>query len=134
MLEINSRFFFHCLSPNTTEYTVLISNDILFELVTVRKRSCGKVMFLHLSVILFMGEVSVQGGLCPWGGGLCLGESLSRWLSVQGVSVQGDLCLGGSLSKGGLCQGDHPRTVKSGRYTSYWNAFLFFFYSQCMAD
>ena len=50
-------------------------------------------MFLHLSVILFMG-----------------GGSLSR-----GVSVQEDLCLGGlsvqggSLSRGlsvGLCQGD----------------------------
>ena len=29
------------------------------------QRSCGKVMFLHLSVILFTGAgVSVQGGLC----------------------------------------------------------------------
>ena len=28
-------------------------------IITVRKRSCGKVMFLHLSVILF------KGGVCP---------------------------------------------------------------------
>ena len=50
--------------------------------------------------------VSVQGGLCPGGfcpGGLCPGV----------VSVQG-----------GLYQGD-PRTIMSGQYASYWNAFLF---------
>ena len=66
------------------------------------------------------------------------GESLSKGVSVQwGVSVQGVCprgslsrgCLypgvvsfpGGSLSRGGLCQGDprrSPRTVKSGRYAS----------------
>ena len=54
--------------------------------------------FLHLSVIVFTGR---------WG-------SLSR----GGVSLQG-----GSLSAS-LCQGD-PRTVKSGWYSSYRNAFLF---------
>ena len=39
--------------------------------ITARKRSCGKVMFLHLSVILFTGGVSVPGGLC-------LGVSVQR--------------------------------------------------------
>ena len=53
-----------------------------FTCITAHRRSCGKVMFLHLSVILFMEE----GGLCP--GGLC---------ARGGVSVQG-----------GLCQGDPP--------------------------
>ena len=49
------------------------------------------------------GRVSIQGGL-------------SKGLSVQG---------GGSLlSKGGLCRGDPPHTVMSGRYASYSNAFL----------
>ena len=52
------------------------------------QRSLGKVMFLHVSVILFTG-----GGLSFCLGGLCPGGSLSG-----GVSVQGDLCLGGSLS------------------------------------
>ena len=47
------------------------------------QRSCGKVMFLHLFVILFTGV----GGLCPE-------ESLTR-----------SLCPG---PPGGLCQGDHP--------------------------
>ena len=60
----------------------------------------GKVLFLHLSVILFTGE---------WG--LCM-MSLPVWLagdSVQGgVSVQRDLCLEGVSVQGGLCQGDSP--------------------------
>ena len=45
-----------------------------FTCITAHRRSCGKVMFLHLSVILFMEE----GGLCAGGG----------------VSVQGGLCQG----------------------------------------
>ena len=32
------------------------------------QRSCGKVMVLHLSVILFTGRVSAQGGCLPRGG------------------------------------------------------------------
>ena len=62
---------------------------------------CGKVMFLHLWVILY--TVGEGLGLCL--GGLC-----------QGVSVQG-----------GYCQGDPPRTVMCGQYVFYWNAFLFYF-------
>ena len=57
-------------------------------LITAHKRSCGKVMFLHLCVILF----TVWGGLCP-GEGLCLGG---------GGSVQGGFC------PGGLCPGRPP--------------------------
>ena len=77
--------------------------------------SCGKVMFLHLSV-----SHSVHGGvLCPsmhhrshdWGG-----RSLSGGGSVQGrVSVQG----------GSWSGRPPPCTVSRGRYASYWNAFLF---------
>ena len=92
---------------------------------------------------------SVQGwGISIWGRGLCPGVlcprrslsrgslsrgSLSKEVSVQGVSIQSGLCL---VGVGGLCprvgvsvQGGlspgTPRTVKSGRYASYWNAFLF---------
>ena len=80
-------------------------------------------MFLHLSDSVHGGR-----GLCPGRG------SLSR----EGVSVQGGgLCPGGSLSgeslsrKGGglsrgVLSGRPPCTVTCGRYTFYWNAFLFF--------
>ena len=71
----------------------------------------GKVMFLHLCVILFTGR-SLSGGLCP--GGLSVQVGVGS-LSRCGVSVQGG---------GGLCQGDSPCTIQSGRYASYWNAFL----------
>ena len=73
------------------------------------QRSCGKVMFLHLCVILFTEGRSLYRGVSAWGD-LCPGRSLSRgslsWgVSVQGgslsrrVHVQGGLCL-----EGGLCQ------------------------------
>ena len=82
----------------------------------------GKVMFLHLCVILFtgggMGGVSVptcttdhitRGGSLSresLSGGLCPGASLSRGSMSEG------LCPGGSLSRGslsgGVCQEDLP--------------------------
>ena len=88
---------------------------------TARKRSCGKVMFLHPSV-----SHSVHRG------GLCMMSLLSGWLvpcSFQGVSVSGPMfllgvCLwshvpcgvsvwgslsgGGGFCPGSLCQGDSP--------------------------
>ena len=40
-------------------------------IITARKRSCGKVMFLHLSVILFTGggvsQHAMGGGVHPLG-------------------------------------------------------------------
>ena len=52
------------------------------------QRSCGKVMFLHLSLILFTGGLCLgEGGLCP-GGGSVQGWSLSGGISVHGVSAR----------------------------------------------
>ena len=73
--------------------------------------SYWNAFLLHLCVILSFWGISVR-----------VGESLSRRVSVRGVSVQGCLC------PGGLCQGD-PRTVKSGRYASHWNAFFLLLWS-----
>ena len=90
--------------------------------------------------------LSIQGGLCP--GGLCPGRRVSvQGVSVKGVSVQGSLsrgslsrglCPGGYLSRevsvwgisvqGGFRRQRPPRTVMSGRYASYRNAFLFEMY------
>ena len=84
-------------------------------------------MFLHVSVILFTGGAGRS--LCPSmhhrshdkggslsGRGLSPGGSLSR--AVQGRSLSG-----GSLS-GGVSVRETPRTVTSGQYASYWNAFF----------
>ena len=82
----------------------------------------GKVIFSVVFVILSMG-VSVwchflSSCLVPcsfWGSSLLLVPCYLQGVSVRGVS---------------FCQGDppteNPHTVKSGRYVSYWNAFLLF--------
>ena len=69
--------------------------------------------------------------VCPrGGGGVCLiGESQSRG---EGSVSRGGLCSGGSLSggEGSLSRVawlETPASHCSGRYASYWNAFLFFF-------
>ena len=93
-------------------------------LVTTPKRSCGKVIFLHPCIILFMeGAFSVQGeGVSALGG-------FYPEVSVQGVCLVGSPS-GGSLSRGGICPGGGSLSLrppiwwKSGRYASYWNAFL----------
>ena len=65
-------------------------------------------------------EGYVFTGVCLYTGGISVWRIFVQVVSVWGgVSVQ----VGGSLSKGVLCQGD-PRTVTSGWYASYWNAFL----------
>ena len=83
----------------------------------------SKVIFSEACVSHF-----VQGG-----GGVCLYMmSLPAWLPGP-IFLQGGLCLGevsvqgGSLGrgKGVLCAGGSRE--KSGRYASYWNAFLFYF-------
>ena len=59
--------------------------------ITARKRSCGKVTFLHLSVILFTGG-SLSGGSL-WGG-VSVGGSLSRG-SLSGWSLSRGSLYGG---------------------------------------
>ena len=68
----------------------------------------GKVIFLHLFVIMFTGGwvPGWSGGGMPGAGGAC-----SWW--------------GGCLVPGGMPGGDPPDGYCCGRYASYWNAFLF---------
>ena len=71
-----------------------------------------------------------QGGLCP--GDLCPGG-----ICLEGGVCPVKRCPGGSLSARrslsgrGVSVRETPYTVTSGRYASYWNAFLFkkFIYS-----
>ena len=69
------------LTLKAPDTTIVVCCKIF--VITARKRSFRKVMFLHLSVILFTGvAVSVHGGSLS--GGLCPGRSLSKGVSVQG--------------------------------------------------
>ena len=73
------------------------------------QRSCGKLIFLHLCVILFKGGGGISVPACTTAhmtrgdGGLCLGGSLSRGclsresLSRESLSM-GDLSLGAGVS------------------------------------
>ena len=65
---------------------------------------------------VFTGVCLSGGGICPEGV-LCPGGSLSRRGSLSRGSLSGE-----SLSRGD----PPPLYVNSGRYASYWNAFLFF--------
>ena len=74
----------------------------------------GKVMFLHLCVILFtcggvcLQGVSIQGeGFYNWGGGSSSsGGSASRSVCIWGGSVSRGFCIqGGSASRGVCIQG-----------------------------
>ena len=79
--------------------------------VTGRNEVLAKVIFLHLSVILFTGGIppNFRGGYLKFSGG--------------GVSNFRGGCL--KFSGGGVSSG-----IRStfGRYASYWNAFLFCFF------
>ena len=103
------------------EFFLKVNHRDVLSFITARKRSCGKVMFLHLSVILFRVSlsrgVSVRGclsrgrrGLC-WGGGfsvqgsLCLGVSVQGVVSVRGVVFVQGVSVWEGLCPGGLCSG-----------------------------
>ena len=75
------------------QYLKMVKNQQMSNSFYRPQRSCGKVMFLHLCVIMF------TGGLCP--GGSLWGFSV-QGVSVQGVSVGGVLCRGEGFSVGGF--------------------------------
>ena len=111
----------------------------------------GKVIFLHLSVILFTGGACVVGGICGRGvcmaGGTCgegacmagcvcvVGGMNGRGCMVGGMHGRGACVAGGMCGRGvcamGVCVagGVHGRYYKirsmSRWYASYWNAILF---------
>ena len=106
-------------------------------IITARKRSCGKVMFLQVSAILFTeggaggawSQGAAPGGECLVLVGVCSGRRIawSGGCLVQGGAWSRGMC----LVLGGVCSrvvpgGDPPESYCCGRYASYWNAFLLF--------
>ena len=91
-------------SKTRPEHSVQVRLNVT--IITARKRSLRRLCF-HRCLSVHRGRGL---SLCS-GGGLCPGGSLS-------------------MGVGGLCQGNprtetpSPRTVTSGRYATYWNAFL----------
>ena len=110
--------------------TLLVSsivNNCLCILCYRPQQSCGKVMFLHVCVILFTGGCLLPGGVCSMGcllggcllpreGGVCsmgvclllegllLGGVCSWGSSAPGgVSARGVSALGGVSAPGGVC-------------------------------
>ena len=83
-MKVLSRIWFSNFRKNNLD---------IFNYFTVCKRSCGKVMFLHLSVILFTGgsASSQHASLFTWPGGLPSGESLFTW--PGGLPRGGGVCL-----------------------------------------
>ena len=81
------------------------------KVITVRKRSCGKVMFLHLSVILFRGEVWQTP---PW-------ADTPRSDPPRQTPPQAD----NPGQTPSLGRHPHADTPRADIPPSYWNAFLF---------
>ena len=75
----------------------------VYVLFTARKRSCGKVMFSQVFV-------------CPWGGG----GNFDRFGGMWQTGAKGE---GGGFNP--LSPNTTSDSHQSGRYASYWNAFLF---------
>ena len=64
LYDIRNGVMILVLSPESPSGTISLVIFLFtpFPVFTVRNSSCGKVMFLHQSVILFTG----WGGVCPW--------------------------------------------------------------------
>ena len=118
---------------------ICYQTSIFLYLITVRNE-VAKVMFLHVSVILFTGggvlsqhalqvvsqHALQQGGLL-WGGCLFQGGSAPGGVCSQGVPALGGLLPVGVPAPRGSVEPPPPKAdgYCCGRYASYWNTFLF---------
>ena len=86
------------------------------------QRSCGRIMFLHLSVILF-----TRGSQTPPPGQTPPGKTPPRQTPPPGRHPPGQTPPQADTSPRQTPPGQTPPGDDhcSGRYTSYWNAFLF---------
>ena len=108
-----------------------------WQFITSRQRSGGKVMFLHLRVILFTGGCMMSLSVLLPGSMFILVVSLHSGVSIQGslsrggVSIQGGCLPPGDVSLQRGRQTDPLQELTSsgshqrGWYASYSNAYLF---------
>ena len=97
--------------------------------ITGRNEVLAKVIFLHVCVILFTGGVPPNFR----GGGIFEGGSSKFWggfLQIFGGEFL-QFSEGGFLQFSGGAGGGFSTRIRStfGRYASYWNAFLFTYFS-----
>ena len=115
-------------------FNIILSSLLLpLPFITVRNSSCGKVMFSQACV---KNSVHREGGMhgrgmCGrghvwFGGHVWWGAMHGSWGGMCGKRA----CMaGGYMHGGGMCGGgvhDRRDSHCSGRYASYWNAFLYF--------
>ena len=91
--------------PKNIKYLVLIN-------IYRQQRSCSKVMFLYVSVILFTGGACVVGGMCVPGGmyvagdmcsvGACVAGGMVGRHAWQGACVVGVCMVGGVHGREGM--------------------------------
>ena len=104
-------------SGNDDSSRVHVHGTCYWIVIAVRKRSCGKVMFSHLSVNHSVHrEACLAGGACVAEGGACM---------AGGMCGRGHVWQGGVHGGGRDMHGNRDGHC-SGRYASYWNALLFF--------
>ena len=93
-----------------------VSTPLMICIFTARKRSLGKGnAFYRRCLSTGAGGCLYDVTSCLAGGSLYVTSCLAR-----GGSLSGGVCPGGR----GSLSGRSPYTIKSGRYASYWNAFL----------
>ena len=97
-------------------------NGVAQVIFTVRKRNCGKVMFLHLSV-----SHSVHGGCACRSA--CWDTQPPRAEDAPGQASPPEQAP--PLDRHSLPLRPHPSSC-CGRYSSYWNPILFLVVSFCL--
>ena len=94
--QIFVHFRFSQLQDTIATFTLIIfSRIVATNLLPPAKEVCGKVMFLHVSVILSTGGYVWQGGMhgrgCAWQGGMCGGGHAWWGACVAVVCMAGEM-------------------------------------------
>ena len=125
-LSYEKQYKFHFLWYVDYEKKMSSSASSAFiSFITACISSCGKIIFSQACVI---PSVHRAGGGLHAEGGLHLGGLHPGGACIQGKGfASGGVCIQGGLHMGRPPPEYHRIRSTSGRYASYWNAFLFSF-------